>query len=86
MVLDGQPGAATRHALLLSALVDALSNRRIHEPAPVPARVVGWWPECGKSWVVPVDGRSLVIAADAVLSTARALLGMGAPGGQHSRH
>jgi hypothetical protein len=81
VVLDGTPGAATRQALLLSALVDALSARREQEPAPVPPRVIGWWPECGKSWIVVVDARTLLAAADAVVETVRALLGADTPGG-----
>ena len=80
LVLDGTPGAATRRALLLSALVDALSDRREQEPAPVPARVIGWWPDCGKSWVVLVDARTLLAAADAVVETVSVLLGAAAPG------
>ncbi len=81
VVLDGVPGAATRQALLLSALVDAFSARREQEPSPAPPRVIGWWPDCGKSWVVLVDARTLVATADAVLDTARALLSAGEPGG-----
>lgn len=82
VVLDGQPGVATRHALLLTALVAALSIRRSKQPVSVPARVVGWWPDCGKAWVVPVDGRALALAAEAVVRTAAATLGEDAPGGR----
>jgi hypothetical protein len=81
VVLDGVPGVATRQALLLSALVDALSNRRDQQPASAPGRVIGWWPECGKAWVVLVGALTLVAAADGVVSTAYALLGKGAQGG-----
>ena len=80
LVLDGSPGAATRQALLLGALVDGLCARRPQEPAPVPPRVIGWWPDCGKSWVVLVDARTLLAAADAVVETVSVLLGAAAPG------
>ena len=86
LVLDGAPGAATRQALLLGALVDGLSARRPQEPAPVPPRVIGWWPDCGKTWVVPVDARTLVATADAVVETARVLLSASAPGGWGGHH
>lgn len=74
VVLDGHPGAATRHALLLGALVAGLTNRLLREPV-APRRVVGWWPDCGKAWVVPVDARTLTHAADAVVLTAGVMLG-----------
>jgi hypothetical protein len=74
LVLDGLPGLATRHAILLSALVDLLSWRRRSGSAPPPARVIGWWPDSGRTWIVPVDARGLGTAADAVVSTARVLL------------
>ena len=79
VVLDGQPDAATRRALALPALVDALSARPHEEPLAVPAHVVGWWPDCGKAWVVAVDARTLAAAADAVVWTAQALLGARVP-------
>lgn len=80
VVLDGQPGVATRHALLLGALVDALATPRVPTSSPVPGRVVGWWPDCGKAWIVPVDTRTLTIAAEAVLRTARSMLDVLEPG------
>ncbi|HVC15140.1 MAG TPA: hypothetical protein VND62_09810 [Acidimicrobiales bacterium] len=79
-VLDGEPGASTRQALLLSALVDVLSGARSPGAAPPPARVIGWWPDCGRAWVVPVDARSLAGAANAVVTAAATLLGADAPG------
>jgi hypothetical protein len=93
VVLDGHPGAATRHGLMLSALVDALSSLRSPESSTVPSRVVGWWPDSGRAWIVPVDAETLAIAVDAVVVTAGALLGAphepggadapGAPGDNH---
>ena len=81
VVLDGHPGAAARHGLMLSALVDALSSLRSPESSTVPSRVVGWWPDSGKAWVISVDAETLAVAADAVVVTARALLGAAdAPG------
>jgi hypothetical protein len=80
VVLDGHPGVATRHALMLSALVDALSSLRSPRPSTVPSRVVGWWPDAGKAWIVAVNGRTLAVAADAVVVTAGALLDDNASG------
>lgn len=70
-VLDGLPDPAARSSLALSPLVDALARGAGH----VPDRVVGWWPDCGKAWVVPIDAPGLVGAADAVVRSAAALLG-----------
>lgn len=80
VVLDGQPGAGTRHGLMLGPLVDVLSNRQDQGPARVPARVLAWWPECGKFWIVTVDACTLVAAADAVVSAAGAMLRQAAQG------
>jgi hypothetical protein len=65
---------------MLSALVDALSTRHDTGSCDAPSRVVGWWPECGKCWIVDVDRRTLGAAAEAVVSTARVLLREGPPG------
>jgi hypothetical protein len=81
VVLDGHPGRATRHALMLSALVDALTSIRSSDQATVPSRVVGWWPDSGKVWIIPVDAHTLGVAADAAVVTAGVLLGSGASGG-----
>lgn len=70
-VLDGLPTAAARSSLALSPLVDALARGAGH----LPDRVVGWWPDCGKAWIVPVDTPALVHAADAVIRSAGLLLG-----------
>ncbi len=78
VVLDGHPGEATRHALMLSALVDALSSLRAPERSTPPSRVVGWWPDSGRAWIVEVDAETLTAAADAVVVTAGALLPAGA--------
>ncbi|MGH8988056.1 MAG: hypothetical protein ACRDXC_05595 [Acidimicrobiales bacterium] len=82
VVQDGLPRVAARRALLVGALVDALSSRPGQEPAAVPGRVIGWWPDCGKAWVVPVAAGTLAAAADAVVAAAAALLGGAAPRGE----
>lgn len=81
VVLDGCPGPGTRHALLLSALVAVLPTRRPTRPATAPGRVVGWWPECGRAWIVRVDARTLALASEAVVAAASAMVRSGAPGG-----
>jgi hypothetical protein len=63
-MLGGVPTATARGELLLSALVSTLR----HPDVPGPARVLGWWPDCGKAWIVPVDGAALDVVADAVLA------------------
>ena len=56
-------GAGRAASLLLAALVAALASAR---RGGVPARVVGWWPDCGRAWIVPVDAGTLSMAADGV--------------------
>jgi hypothetical protein len=67
-VVGGRPEPTSRVALGLPALVAAVG--RSHEP--VPARVAGWWPECGRALVVPVDGELLDTTAAAVVEAVRA--------------
>lgn len=76
LVLPGHPTPGNRCALALSGLVDLCTRG----PGALPRRVVGWWPECGKAWAVPVTGSSLAATADAVVDAAEELL---APGGAH---
>ena len=66
-VVNGRPGPASRAELGLAALVDML--RRPAEP--VPARVVGWWPECGRALVLDVGEELLTSTAAAVLAAVR---------------
>jgi hypothetical protein len=61
-VCGGWPTAAGRAALVLAALVPALRRPGV----AAPARVVGWWPDCGRAWIVPVDAGTLSMAADGV--------------------
>lgn len=69
-VVNGRPGPASRTELGLAALVDVLRR-----PAgPVPARVVGWWPECGRALVLDVGEELLTSTAAAVLAAVRGTL------------
>lgn len=67
VVLDGFPSPASRRALCFSALVDALRS----DGVDTPARVIAWWPECGKAWVAPIDGDALRDCAEQVVRVAR---------------
>lgn len=69
-MLDAHPTPAARTALVLSALVDALRGG----PQAVPPRVVGWWPESGRAWVVEIDEAALSVAVDGVEEAVRAEL------------
>ncbi len=70
VVLDGYPSAASRQALCFGPLVDALRSNG----AATPARVVAWWPECGKAWVQQVDGAGLRACAGQVVRVVRLAL------------
>jgi hypothetical protein len=61
VVMPGWPGATGRSELGVTALAHALAA-----PAPgsVPVRVVGWWPQTGRSTALDVDRRLLEQAAD----------------------
>lgn len=75
-LLGGRPGTGSRAELGLAALVEVM--RRPEDP--VPARVVGWWPECGRALVLPVDMALLAgTAAAAVGAVRRQALGRPAP-------
>ena len=67
-IVGGRPGPASRAALGLPALVAAAGGRQ----QAMPARVVGWWPECGRALVLPVDAVLLETTADAVVGAVRA--------------
>lgn len=66
-VVGGRPGPGSRTELGLAALVDIL--RRPGGPAP--ARVVGWWPECGRALVLDVTEQLLASTATATLAAVR---------------
>jgi hypothetical protein len=65
-MLGGRPGPASRVELGLLALVAGL--RAGH--AGLPDRVVGYWPDCGRTLVLPVDHQSLAACAAAVTGIA----------------
>jgi hypothetical protein len=68
-MLDGYPRPSARVELTLAALVAVLSR-----PGDAgPAKVVGWWPDCGRAWIVTVDALALAAAADAVVDAVRTL-------------
>ena len=86
-VLPGAPGRGSREELGLAALVAALAVLADGAPPAArptgPARVAGWWPDCGRALVVPVDRGLLEETATAVLAAAAVLacgprLGVGA--------
>jgi hypothetical protein len=62
-VRPGAPGPSARVELGLAALVEALGG----SPARAPAAVAGWWPDCGRAWVLAADGRLLSDTARAVV-------------------
>jgi hypothetical protein len=67
-VVTGRPGPTARAELGLTALTVALDVR--HDE--IPLRVVGWWPQCGRALVVPVDIALLTRTCEAVVATVRA--------------
>jgi hypothetical protein len=70
-IMTGRPTSTTRVELGLAALTTALDIRR----KVTPVRVVGWWPQCGRALVVPVDMRLLEKTCQAVIATVSSLRG-----------
>jgi hypothetical protein len=70
-MVGGQPGPTSGVELGLAALVAVLTR----PAAPAPARVVGWWPDCGRALVLAVDLPMLRQTANAVVATARVVGG-----------
>lgn len=68
-VLGGVPRESARLSLGLAALVGVLQDATV----PVPGRVVGWWPDCGRVTELTVEHELLEATADAVLRTAGTL-------------
>jgi hypothetical protein len=66
-LMAGHPGQARRTELALGALVDVLCR----PSAPPPARIVGWWPECGRALVLTVDLGLLQETAQTVAAAVR---------------
>ncbi|MGH8995923.1 MAG: hypothetical protein ACRDYB_07850 [Acidimicrobiales bacterium] len=65
LMMTGRPSPSSDVELGLPALTVACDPRR---PA-VPVRVIGWWPECGRAQVVPVDLRLLERTVERVVET-----------------
>jgi len=63
-MLGGRPSPVAALELGLAGLASFMARPK----EPVPARVVGWWPQCGRAMVLPVDAPSLRNTADAVVS------------------
>jgi hypothetical protein len=72
-LMSGRPGPTSRAELGLAGLVDVLTR----PGGRPPARVVGWWPQCGRALVAPVDVQSLQFTVNNVLRA----LGAPATGG-----
>jgi len=62
-MLGGRPSPVASLELGLAALASFMARPK--EPAP--ARVVGWWPQCGRAMVLAVDEATLRNTADAVV-------------------
>jgi len=67
-MMTGRPSPTARTELGLAALTVALDGRH----GDVPVRVVGWWPQCGRALIVPVDLALLDHTCQAVVATVRA--------------
>jgi hypothetical protein len=65
MMMTGRPTPTSDVELGLAALTVACDPRR----PSVPVRVIGWWPECGRAQVVPVDRRLLERTIESVVDT-----------------
>jgi hypothetical protein len=67
--MTGRPSPTARTELGLAALTVALGDRH----GEVPVRVLGWWPQCGRALVVPVDLTLLNQTCEAVVGTVRSM-------------
>jgi hypothetical protein len=75
-MLGGRPTATSAVELALVALVE-IAARPAGSP---PARVIGWWPSCGRAMVVPVDRAAMDQCSDAVIAAVSRIAGRpGAP-------
>jgi hypothetical protein len=72
-MLGGRPSPVAALELGLAALASFMARPK----EPSPARVVGWWPQCGRALVLPIDGPTLRNTADAVISALRAYAALG---------
>jgi hypothetical protein len=62
-MLGGRPSEVATVELGLVALASFMARPN----EPMPARVVGWWPQCGRAMVLSVDSATLRSTTDAVL-------------------
>jgi hypothetical protein len=62
-MMFGRPTSTAHREMGLAALTAALEDCR----GDVPARVVGWWPQCGRALVLPVDLGLLERTCEAVV-------------------
>ena len=69
-IAGGCPSEAWREELAYLALVSTLSS----PTRPVPARVLGWWPDAGTDRSVEIDLVSLTGSADRVVATVSAVV------------
>jgi hypothetical protein len=65
--MPGRPASTWRAELCLAPLIDGLAR----PASPVPTRVVGLWPQCGRALVVEVDLAQLEATAEWVLEALR---------------
>ncbi|MGH9093313.1 MAG: hypothetical protein ACRDZR_18325, partial [Acidimicrobiales bacterium] len=77
-LVGGRPGPGSRVELGLAALVEVVRR----PGGPVPARVVGWWPECGRALVLDVDEALLASTVEAVVDAAGRKAGRRQRGGR----
>ena len=80
LAMTGRPGTTAVEELGLAALTLAL-----HPRPGVPARVVGWWPQCGRAAIAEVDLALLHRSAEAVLRSVRAATESGSQPGSPIR-
>jgi hypothetical protein len=66
-MMTGRPSQSARTELGLAALTAALDDRR--DQAPI--RVVGWWPQCGRTLVLPVNPTLIQQTCQAVVATVK---------------
>lgn len=67
VMMTGHPLPSARLELALSALTAALSDR----PGAVPARIVGYWPQCGRALELSIDLDLLLRGCQAVVDAVR---------------
>src|ERR1700728_4721747 len=67
-MMFGRPRSSAQHEMGLAALATALDDRH----GDVPARVVGWWPQCGRALVLPIDRGLLDRTCESVVAAVRA--------------